>query len=142
MTTGGIAGINELKGGNGMKKPKEARTKREWTPHRYLVAAARKTWRWSLERREVLKKARMAKGIYKCDECSRAVFIVDYITNRKRKRRKIDGAVDHILPIGKGPKKWSDYKKWYEKLFCPIENLQFLCTECHLIKTNQEKAAK
>ena len=89
-----------------------------------------------------LSQARIAKGLYRCEICKKEVGIIDYITNRKRKRRKIDGAVDHITPIGKGPKKWSDYKKWYEKLFCPIENLQFLCTDCHLKKTNEEKHGK
>jgi len=64
---------------------------------------------------------------------------VDYVTKRGRKRKRIDGAIDHIVPIGKQPKKFSEYKKWYEKLFCPIENLQFLCTKCHLDKTNKEK---
>lgn len=118
------------------------KVKKPWSPHKYLVAAARKTWRWSPERREVLAKARIDKGVYKCEACKREVLIVDYVTNRKRKRRKIDGAIDHKEPIGKQPKTWSGYPKWYGRLFCPIENLQFLCTECHLVKTNREKHGK
>ena len=116
------------------------RKQKIWSPHRYLVAAARKTWRWSPERRQILAQARIAKGLYKCESCNREVAIVDYITNRKRKRRKIDGAIDHKEPIGKGPREWAEYEAWYQKLFCPIENLQFLCTSCHLEKTNKEKA--
>lgn len=116
-----------------------SKVKKPWSPHKYLIAAARKTWRWSQERRDALAKARVSKGRYKCTECSKEVGIIDYVTNRKRNRRKIDGAVDHIEPIGKQPKKWSEYKSWYEKLFCPVENLQFLCTVCHLVKSNKEK---
>ena len=125
-----------------LKKVAIKKEPKKWSPHKYLVAAARKTWRWSPERREVLAKARMEKGLYQCQECLRVVGIVDYLTNRKRKRRKIDGAIDHITPIGKGPREWSEYEAWYKKLFCPVENLQFLCTACHLEKTTRERGER
>jgi 5-methylcytosine-specific restriction endonuclease McrA len=135
MTIYGIREKIGLKGGKPLKKRKV----KVWTPHRYLVAAARKTWRWSPDRRAVLLRAKQSQTLWKCETCGNLVSQIDYLTKRGRKRKKIDGAIDHIVPIGKQPKKWSDYKKWYEKLFCSIENLQFLCTECHLIKSLKER---
>jgi len=62
------------------------------------------------------------------------------ITVRNRKRRKIDGAIDHIAPVGKQPREWDEYPEFYKRLFCGAENLQFLCTECHHTKTVKERA--
>lgn len=115
---------------------------KEWSPHKYLVAAARKTWRWSPARRLVLARANKEKGLWECEICHKPVAKVEYTTKRGRVRKKVDGAIDHIEPIGKQPQAWTDYKKWYERLFCDKENLQFACTACHALKTASERKAR
>jgi len=114
------------------KKPKI------WTPHRYLVAAIRKTWRWSPERREALKKAQVKPNHWACAKCAGIFTRAELTTKRGRKRMRMQGAVDHIVPIGKQPRKFSEYPAYLKKTFCGVENLQVLCTSCHQGKTNNE----
>lgn len=50
--------------------------------------------------------------------------------------------VDHIIPVvdpKNGFTTWDDY---IVRLFCPKENLQVLCKECHNIKSATEKKAR
>ena len=44
-------------------------------------------------------------------------------------------SVDHKEPIGK----LTTWDEFIKRLFCEKENLQALCKQCHLIKTNKEK---
>jgi 5-methylcytosine-specific restriction endonuclease McrA len=126
-----------------MKNPKKSiKPKKEWTPHKYLVAAARKTWRWAPQHKLVLARAQVEKGSWKCEKCSKVVTRINYLTKRGRKARKIDGAVDHITPIGKQPKNWAEYPMFYALVFCAIENLMFLCTACHSVKSAKEAAER
>lgn len=120
-----------------MKKPKKPR---EWNPHKYLVAAARNTWRWAPQHRQVLLRASAGEGKWKCEKCSKVVTRINYVTKRGRKARKIDGAVDHIKPIGQQPRSWAEYEAYYERVYCSIENLMFLCTACHSEKSKKEAA--
>lgn len=115
---------------------------KEWSPHRYLVAAARKIWRWSPERREVLKKAKAGKDQWTCEKCKTVFGIVEMVTKKGRKRKRMGGAVDHIVPIGKQPAKWSDYPAYYKRMFCPRTNLQVLCKACHDPKSKAERSKK
>lgn len=115
---------------------------REWSPHKYLVSAARKTWRWSPERTSVLKRVHLDKLHWQCEKCGTLVTKIDYVTKKGRKRRKIDGAVDHIAPVGKQPRDWDEYPDYYRRMFCGKFNLQFLCTECHAPKSQAERKAK
>lgn len=49
-----------------------------------------------------------------------------------------DCAVDHIVPAGK-LNSYADLPGFVKRLFCEPEDMQILCTGCHLIKTNKEK---
>lgn len=118
------------------------REKKAWTPHKYIIAAARKAWRWAPQHKVVLQRASVNKGFWKCEKCLDIVSRINYITRRGRKARKIDGAVDHIQPLGLQPQSWNDYVSWFGRLFCPIENLMFLCTHCHSIKSAAEAAQR
>lgn len=122
-------------------KRKKATKLKIWTPHRYLVAAIRKTWRWSPARAIVLKRVQVEDG-WKCEQCSKVVTKDDYITKRGRKRKRINGAVDHIEPVGKQPKDFSEYPAYLKRMFCEVSNLQFLCTECHAPKSKAERGKK
>ena len=113
-----------------------------WTPHKYLVADARKRWRYSPARNEALKIAKVDKAKYRCTECKAVVSTIEYVTKRGRKARKVDGAVDHILPVGKQPRDWDEYPAYYRRMFCPSSNLAFLCNPCHKIKSEKERVQR
>lgn len=119
-----------------MKRQKKAM---EWTPHKFLVADARKRWRYSPARNEALKAAKLDVATWQCSKCSAIVGNIKYITKRGRKASKVDGAVDHIIPVGKQPRDWDDYPAYYRRMFCPKENLAFLCSKCHDAKTAIER---
>lgn len=46
-------------------------------------------------------------------------------------------AVDHIIPVVgiEGIRSWDEYMT---RLFCPVDNLQVLCKDCHKAKSNTE----
>jgi len=49
-----------------------------------------------------------------------------------------DVQVDHIepvIPVDREIEKWDEY---IERLFCGPEELQVLCKECHVVKSNRE----
>lgn len=90
----------------------------------YLVAAARKIWRWSPERRKVKLAAKVGDK-YRCAKC-------------KKFFEKVD--VDHIEPVGKAPRSWDGWDEYYKKLFCSEQNLTVLCKVHHKEKSKQERA--
>lgn len=49
--------------------------------------------------------------------------------------------VDHIVPCG-SLKTYKDLPKFVETLFCEVDNLQILCTDCHKKKTADERKKK
>lgn len=123
-----------------MKKTKKVtlKVKKEWSPHKYLVAAARKVWRWSPARTAVINRAQTGYATWKCESCQKEVGKVDVLSRRGARKQKIDGAADHIAPVGKQPKTWDGYPDFYRRLFCEEANYQFLCTQCHAVKTKAE----
>lgn len=86
-----------------------------------FIAAARRVWRNSPERREALERSKARPGFHICSMCKTE-------TNKKL------CTVDHIIPIGK----FSDWNEFYKKLNVPSDNLQVLCEECHKEKTKEE----
>ena len=89
----------------------------------YIIAALRKIWRWSQERRKCLKEAKRRKR-YQCAKCKKYYLKVQ---------------VDHIVPIG-GFK--NDWNAFIDKLFCSVDNLQSICKKCHSKKTNKERTRR
>jgi 5-methylcytosine-specific restriction endonuclease McrA len=109
--------------------------KKSWSPHPYLVAAARKVWRWSSERRAVInecergvKKGKLDTRERQCSECNKWF---------PSKSKQIH--IDHIEPVGKQPRDWDEYAEFYRRLFCPKSNLRPLCLSCHKIKTAEDR---
>ena len=45
--------------------------------------------------------------------------------------------VDHIIPAG-NLQSAKDLPGFVERLFCEVDNLQVLCTDCHDVKTKKE----
>jgi len=89
------------------------------------------TMKWSIKN-EVLKQSR--------------VFVkVGYYKNGKVKTKRYYACalcggffdkiqIDHKNEVGKFTGSWDEY---ISSLFCPIENLQALCEECHKVKTKE-----
>jgi hypothetical protein len=107
--------------------------------HVYLIAAARKVWYWSQERRAAIAAASVGPDMVRCAHCRRL-----FPKNGKKGSRKLY-AVDHIepvVPVGKsspqipvttGAISWDE---WLERLMCGA--LQVLCNPCHSIKSKRE----
>lgn len=76
-------------------------------------------------RSEVKKRARIARGLYRCEACKTVLRNGEY-------------QLDHIIPIinpTRGFVSWDDY---IGKLFVGADGLQLLCIPCHKTKTNKE----
>jgi hypothetical protein len=117
---------------------KKTKVKKEWSPHPYLVAAFRKVWYWSPERRQTLSSAKIGKDQWQCHSCPNIVVKEKYVTKKGRSRTRMTGSVDHIVPIGKQPRSWGEYNEYLAKTFCPASNLQVLCKACHGVKSKSE----
>ena len=88
---------------------------------------------------EVLREARMRRGIYKCSGCCKPVP-ASLPPKPGNKRRIKNALVDHIEPIISPTIGFTNWDDVIAKMFCEADNLQVLCHECHQIKTNFEKA--
>lgn len=96
-----------------------------FSPHRYLVAAARRVWRWDTAKKLVATQCAIGSTRRICAGC-------------KQGFPKKEVHIDHIEPVGKQPREWDDYPNFYRRLFCPASNLQGLCKSCHKAKTAKE----
>lgn len=111
----------------------------QWTEARFrsfirsqLRAA---TMRWG-PISDCLKDARISRGEYACAGCGQTVPASIKVGGRRTKNVH----VDHIAPIIDPDVGFTTYDDLIERMFCEAPNLQVLCTECHDIKTNDEKA--
>lgn len=120
-----------------MKKKATKKT----TPLGYLIAAARKIWRWSEERKAVIARCRFFDK-WKCEKCKEVVDIITKRTKKGKVKQVMPIQVDHKIPIGPQPKTWLEVGPWLEKLFCDISNLWGICISCHSKKTKGEATAR
>lgn len=84
---------------------------------------------------QALGLARAKRGFYTCAGCKQLVPA----SAKVGKTRKKNVHVDHINPIIDPDVGWVSWDSTIERMFCEVENLQVLCTECHDVKTNEEK---
>jgi len=96
-----------------------ARKNKKYNRTGLIIAALRKIWLYSPERREAKKKAKRADK-FLCAICKTTHKTV---------------SVDHIDPVGH----FVSWDAFVSKLFCPTEGLQILCNECHGVKTLYER---
>lgn len=71
------------------------------------------------------KTGRMAQH-FKCNSC-------------KKEFPAKDVQVDHIIPIIDPVVGFTTWDDVISRMFCEIDNLQVLCTQCHTLKTTAEK---
>jgi|SRR6185295_2295750 len=104
-----------------------------WSPDRYLLAAFRRTFRWSPARREALKRAfKYKKGkieFYECESCHK-------IVPRKQKQ------VDHIEPVIEPNVGFVGYDSLKIRMFVSAEALKVICRDCHYTKTQAENKVR
>lgn len=82
------------------------------------------------------KKAHVARGLYRCDECKQEVPPTVF-DEEKRKRVK-NTFVDHRIPIIDPAVGFVSWDETIERMFCNSDNLQLLCKECHQRKSREE----
>ena len=87
---------------------------------------------------ETLKKAKVARGVYRCNVCEQEVP-VSHVVNGKRRKNIM---VDHINPVVTPSEGFVDWNTFINNLFCEEDNLQAICSACHDKKSTEERAMR
>lgn len=82
------------------------------------------------------KKAHVARGLYKCDECGQEVPPTVFDEEKRKRVKNI--FVDHIVPIIDPAVGFTTWDECIERMFCDSSNLQLLCKQCHSSKSQEE----
>lgn len=106
---------------------KRARKPKTWET--YLKAQARRIWGWSLERKEVKRRAAVPGGMFRCESCNDSPL----------KRTEVE--IDHVESV-ENVGVWDGWDNWLNRLFCPAEGLALICKACHTKKTNKDSAER
>lgn len=123
-----------------MARPSGPKTRngRTWTEARFnsfIKGNLRRTsTRWG-PIGAALKRARVARGEYKCSECRQTVPASTKVDGRRIKNVH----VDHILPIIDPEVGFVSWDEVIKRMFVEVDGLQVMCNECHKIKTDKEK---
>lgn len=110
--------------------------------HVYLIAAARRISRWSLEHRAAIKDAEVGKEFVQCASCKKR--IPKNLKIKKRRQFAVDHIepvvpVDMLAPVLEPTPNSSDFLGWDEWLRrLMYGKRQVLCLPCHKSKTNAE----
>ena len=111
-----------------------------WTEAKYVAFVKnllrRGTTKWG-PMHDCLNRARVARGLYKCEGCGEEVPAT-IVPEGSRKRVK-NIVVDHVKPVVDPSVGFTTWDSFIEGLFCEADNLQALCLGCHTIKTNEER---
>ena len=82
------------------------------------------------------KKAHVARGLYKCDECGQEVPPTVFDEEKRKRVKNI--FVDHVEPIIDPAVGFTTWDECIERMFCDSSNLQLLCKQCHSAKSQEE----
>jgi len=119
----------------------KTRNNGQWTEARYtsfIKSALRSaTGRWG-PKQNVIREARVSRGMYKCSCCEREgpATLPPKEGNKRRIRNIIADHEPPIIDPAVGFTNWDDYIK---KMFCEIDGFQAVCHECHTKKTKEER---
>ncbi len=95
----------------------------------WLISTLRRaSYRWPA-RNESLKLARIERGLYQCAICKSAF-----------KRDEVQ--LDHIVPVIPLTGTFSTWDEFINRLFCPVDGYQVICTTCHDSKTALEDSTR
>jgi len=94
-----------------------------------IRSALRRVWLYSELRKLAMGKARVSRGVYRCNACKKLFGpkMMDY---------------DHVIKCTphdgiRVPEDWGIFIK--NLLFCGLEGIVGMCKPCHQVKTNLEK---
>jgi 5-methylcytosine-specific restriction endonuclease McrA len=85
---------------------------------------------------DVKKRARVRRGVYKCECCGTEGPATIRVDGKKMN----NAVVDHIHPIIDPSTGFTTWDDCIERMFCEEDNLQLLCHVCHTEKSNEERA--
>lgn len=115
-----------------------------------IISALREIHRnYDEPRKECKTNSKVAAATYACCECDKWIYegksqsnfnkMVEDNPDKKcvmKSRYKIQiDHIDPIVPLTHWTWNWHDY---ISRLFCPLDNLQAICKECHAVKTKKE----
>lgn len=112
----------------------------EWTEAKFLsfiknnLRQATQKWK---PIQDCKKNAWIRRGWYRCAECKGEVP-ASVVIDRKREN---NGYVDHIDPIVPTTG-WVSWDHCIDRMFCELDNLQYLCRKCHKSKCAEETAER
>src|SRR5690242_16434822 len=113
----------------------------EWTDGRvksFITSVLRGGYRRWPPKYECLKNAFVGKQTNKKTNRPSAHYLC---ASCKGEFPTSDVNVDHIDPVV-GEEGFISWDKFITNLYCPIENLQVLCTDCHDKKTQSENTTR
>lgn len=94
-----------------------------------LRSAIRREWMYCKLKQAALARARVSRGVYRCEKCS------DTVSNK-------DIEIDHIVKVTPlhGLETGEDWGILIKNMFfCGLDGLVALCSKCHDEKSQQEK---
>lgn len=114
----------------------------QWTEarfHSFVKSQLRQGSRKWAPIQEVLKEARVARGVYLCAGCEEEV--TKTVLDSETRKRVNNVHVDHIEPVVPVTG-WVSWDSCINNMFCEKDNLQVLCSACHKEVTAEENAQR
>lgn len=103
-----------------------------------IISALRQLSRWWWPKNECINKARVRRGVYKCEICWKEW--PKTLPAPAWKTKRINNILaDHIEPVVDTKKWWVSYDEFIKRCFVWVEWFQALCNECHKKKTSEER---
>lgn len=97
----------------------------------FTIAILRRgSFRWR-PRSEAAKAAKIARNQYKCKMCG-----------VKKTYTRSDGNLDHIHPVVNPTTGFTTFDDYIDRLYCSVNDFQWLCHAHHDLKTAQEKGIR
>lgn len=100
-------------------------------------ALRRASGRWK-PRSECLRRARVQRGLYKCEMCSELTPTTVVVDGKKRKGIE----VDHIHPVIDTQVGFISWDSFIERLFVEEEGFRALCYKCHSGVTEKQRVER
>lgn len=113
-----------------------------WTDGRlktFITSTLRGGFRKYPPKYETLKEASVGKKLNPKSKRMAEHFICKSC-NKEFPAKEVQ--VDHIKPVVCPKKGFKDWNTFIDRLFCDKDNLQVLCSECHDVKTAQERGER
>lgn len=101
-----------------------------------IISALRQSSRWWKPKQEAINRAKVSRGMYKCEDCWK-IWPPTLPPEKGKKRRRKNCQADHIYEVVPITWFWT-YDEWIKRCFVWAEWFQAICWECHTKKTKQE----